>query len=59
MSLRRGLETAQIGVYDVIHRKKKRVVQYQDIQTDTIVHMAFSVMTASTYSRKGVVRNGR
>ena len=38
----RGLETAQIGVYDVIHRKKKRVVQYQDIQTDTIVHMAFS-----------------
>ena len=38
----RGLETAQIGVYDVVHRKKKRVVQYQDIQTDTIVHMAFS-----------------
>ena len=38
----KGLETAQIGVYDVIHRKKKRVVQYQDLQSDTIVHMAFS-----------------
>ena len=53
----RGLETAQIGVYDVIHRKKKRVVQYQDIQTDTIVHMAFS-HDGKYLLTQGVVRNG-
>jgi len=37
-----GLETAQIAVYDAVLRKRRKVLTYNDLQCDHIVHMAFS-----------------